>query len=481
MHLREFEQAVLAAMLMDRGAALAVKAELTSDKFLYGPAADKHSEIHGMIYGAMLKVDGRIDVLSVGRELGENLDRVGGEAYLQYLSAVCLQQLGIHSTEGLGSWVRLVDTAGRLKQFGELIGVYAQLFLDFESLATNIEDLDRFIADFQNKLSAITLSAASGSYQHISEASNGYRRVLEDEAHGKVLTYYPVGWPAFEKYSIPPQSALMAISGMSSMGKSQLMLQLELGLAIQLKAEDLPGCVVINSYEMVGWRCARRLAACLAGVDYQGLAVRNEKSSAYASMHKALDLIDALPIYYSDAPMTSSQIAIHAAKIAVTMGHIYMLGIDYAEEVPDSGAGSEELRISGIFRSGKQLAMATGMCVCILSQVSDIAMFPDGIVPYNRLRYSRGATNACDVVGYVYNPPQMRAMRIPFKFPDSLGDENMAYFIVQKNRDGKLGAIPLEWTPDITRFKDLSLVGFGEVPLYRNLNKLGFLELSDDF
>lgn len=481
MNLHQVEQAILAAMLIDRGVANAVRAELTADKFIYGPAGDKLSDLHSLIYRAMMKVDGRIDVLSVSRELGENLERVGGEAYLQYLATVCFSQLGIHSTEGLGSWVNLVDTAGRLKQLGDLIGVYDSLFEDFENLLANVEDVDRFVVEFQNKLNAIVLGGQLGGYRHISDANNEYRRIMEDEADGKVLTYFPVGWPSFERFGIPPQASLMAISGMSSMGKTQLMLQMLLGLAIQIKADGLPGCVVLNSYEMVGWRCSRRLAACLAGVNYQGLAVRNRESDAYSSMNEAIDFVDSLPIYYSSEDMSSSQIGIQCAKISATAGPVKMLGVDYAELVPDTSQSNEELRISGIFRNAQTLARSTGMCACLLSQVSDIGMFPSGIVPYDKLRYSRGATNACDTIGYLYNPPQMRAMRISFKFPEELGDENMAYLIVQKNRDGQLGAVPLEWTAEITRFKDLALVGFGDSPLYRNLNKLGFAEPLDDF
>lgn len=480
MNLHQVEQAVLAAVFLDKGVAAAVRAELSADKFLYGPA-NKLSDVHSLVYQSMMQVEGRIDVMSVSKALGSDLERAGGEAYLQYLSTVCLPQLGIHSTEGLANWVTLVDTAGRLKQLGELVDIYHQLFSDFEALVSKVEDVDQFIADFQTKINAIALGTHSGGYIHISEATNSYRRILEDEAAGAVLTYFPMGWPAFERYAIPPQASLMAISGMSSMGKSQLMLQMALGVAIQLKVDDVPGCVIINSYEMVGWRCARRLAACLAGVDYQGMAIKNEQSEAYKSAHKALDLVDSLPIFYSDADMTSAQISLHCARIITTEGPIKMLGVDYAEQVPDPNLGSEELRISNIFNNGQRLARSTGMCTCILSQVSDISMFPDGIVPCNRLRYSRAATNACDVIGYIYNPPQMRAMRIKFSFPEELGDENMAYFLVQKNRDGRLGAIPLEWTSSITRFKDLSLVGFGDSPLYRNLNKLGFMEPMDDF
>lgn len=486
MNLQQMEQAILATLLVDRGGINIVKPELTEDKFSFGPEVkDQFRDAHRLIYRAMLQIPGRVDVLSISSELGDNLERVGGMSYLQFLSNACLPQLGIRSTEGLPQWVIAVDTGGRLRQLGDVLEGYSRMFDDFQTLISNVDDVDTFAADLVEKVNRIVLGSTSTQYKHITTATAGYRRVLEDEARGKVLSYYPVGWPSFERFSIPPQSSLMTISGMTSVGKTQLMLQLALGVAIQIKAQDVPGVVVINSYEMVGWRNARRLAACLAGVNYQGARVKDEDSVEYRAMNEALDFVDTLPLYYDDADMTTPQIAMQCVKIMATEGPIRFLGLDYAEEVPDENKqGSEELRVSGIFRGGKRLSQATGMCYCILSQVSDISQFPNGIVPCNRLRYSRGATNASDVICYVYNVPQMRLMRIPFVFHEDLGEDCYAYVLIQKHRDGKLGAFPLEWTPDITRFRDLSLGEFGNTQLYRNLDKLGYVNgrfVRDDF
>lgn len=477
MDLQQTEQAILATLLVDRGAASIVKPELTADKFSYGPATTGgFSKAHSLIYSAMICTEGRIDTVSIMNQLGEDIGRVGGEAYIVYLANSCLPQLGIRSTESLPSWVQTVDTGGRLRQVSELFEVYSPMFQDFVGLLDKVEDVDTFIADIQEKLNRIILGSGAVGYKHISTATSEYRRILEDEAAGYALTYYPVGWPSFEKFALPPQSALMVLSGLSSVGKSQLMLQLALGAAIQIKAAGVPGCVAINSYEMTGWRCSRRMAACLAGVDYQSAAVRDESSAEYKSLMNSLSFIETLPIFYDDTDMTSAQMALQTTRVIAQNGPIVFMGVDYAEEVPDPDVGSEELRISNIFRSGKRLAMSTGMCCCILSQVSDIAQFPNGIVPYNRLRYSRAATNAADVICYVYNPPQMRQIKLSFTFAEELGSDAFAYVLVQKNRDGKVGAFPMEWTPNITRFEDRALVGFGHSELYRNLESLGFIK-----
>ena len=483
MNLQKTEQAILATIFVDRGAIGVIKAELTPDKFTCGPGADKFDKAHKYIYQSMVRINGRIDVLSVSNELGDDLEKAGGAAYLQYLATACLPQLGIRSTESLPQWVRTVDAAGRLYQVGELVDEYNNLYSDFYALLDRIEDVDTFIADFQEKLSAVALGSAGIKYEHISTANARYRMVLEDEANGKILSFFPSGWPSFDKFGLPPQAALMVISGLSSMGKSQLMLQLALGVAIQLKANDHPGVVVINTYEMSGWRCARRLAASLAAVDYQCAGARTTGSKEFNALHNALDFVDTLPIYY-DTSMTTSQIAMQCTRLATQGKPVIFVGVDYAEEVPSEGKEhSEELRVSNVFRGAKRLAVAMDACSCVLSQVSDISSYTNGIIPYNKLRYSRGATNAADVVGYVYNPPQMRLMRIPFTFEESLGDEGYAYLIVQKNRDGKIGSFPLDWSSDCARFKDPAFTRMG-APLYSNLEKLGFVKgefIVEDF
>lgn len=477
MNLQQTEQAILATLLVDRGAKEIIKPELSSDKFSFGPATDgKQGDAHRKIYQAMSQVSGRIDAVSVANILGEQLEKVGGMAYLQYLSTACLPQFGVRSTESLPQWVIAVDTGGRLRQVGDLVEEYSRLFQDFQTVLEQVQDVEAFVADMQEKLSSIALGGTGIAYQHISDANADYQRRLEDEAAGQVLTYYPMGWPSFDKYALPPQSELMVISGLSGIGKTQLMLQVALGVAIQLKVNDVPGMVAINSYEMAGWRCSRRLAACLAGVDYQSRQLRDNKTDAYRAMIEALEFVSTLPIYY-DTCMTMDQISLNCTKMcAKEEGPIVFLGVDYAEEVPGGeNEQSEERRVTNIFRGSKRIAIATGCCSCVLSQVSDVAEFRNGIVPYNRLRYSRGATNAAGVIAYVYNPPQMRLMQIPFVFEEKFGDESFAYVLVQKNRDGKVGSFPLEWTPDITRFRDLSLVGFG-TEFYQNLSKLGFID-----
>lgn len=474
MKIQQAEQAILAAILVDRGAFDIVRPELTGDKFIYGPA-DKFNEAHRLIYEAMLQSRGRVDVVSVLHTLGEDVEKAGGETYIRFLATAALQQLAVRSTEGLPQWMRLVDAAGRLKQVGDIFTDYERLFQDFASLVERVPDVDAFIAQVQERISTVALGTACAGYKHIAVAAESYRLILEHESRGFIETYYPIGWPSFARFSLPPRAGLMIVSGLSGIGKSQLVLQMALGLAIQLKANNLPGCVVLNTYEMSGWRYARRFAACLAGVDYQGSKVRDADSTEYVSMNAALDFVETLPIYYDDTDMSSDQIALQCMRLTAEHGAVLFLGVDYAELVADEQkAASEEQRVSRIFRNSKALATSTGMCACVVSQVSDASMFPTKIVSYDKLRYSRAATNAADVICYVYNPPQMRAMQIPFVFETSLGEEAYAHVLVQKHRDGKVGAFPMQWTANFTRFEDLALKGFGS-ELYQNLKRLGFV------
>jgi len=486
MRIDQVERAVLAVMFNDKTSSTQIKAELSADKFVFGPSTDgkvPKTSSHKLIYRSMLSCK-EIDPIAVAINLGDDLDRVGGEAYLGYLSSQFLNQMGIMSSDGLGEWVTFVDRSGRLKAIGDVVESSAALYENFLMLVENVEDVDQFGSDIVQRMTTILLGTSTSGYQHIATANNEYARRVEDEASGEIVTYYPMGWPSFSRYGLPPQDALFVLSGLSGIGKTQIMLQMGLGVAIQLKHNGLSGRVLFNSYEMAGWRLSRRIASCLSGVNYQSKKLKDTRSKEYSQMMQALEFVSTLPIFYDDTDMTSNQIRLQALKLAAEEP-VYFIGIDYAEELPDEDPGSEELRVSRIFRNSKGTARATGACVCLLSQLSDVSKFPSGIVPYNRLRYSRAGTNAADVIAYLYNPPQMRKMRIPFTFDNSLGDESMAYLLIQKYRDGEVTSIPLLWYDKLVRFEDpiLKKVG-GRTELYQHIEDLGYVDgefIAEDF
>ena len=472
MNIAEYERFVLGAQLMDRHAARLVAAELSDTSFHYGPdntSSDSHFLIQRAIVGILLD-GGAPDVATVAAKLGVSLDLVGGMAYLTRL-AQTLPEAGIYSTAGLPEWAAVVDKASRLRQMSTVLGSRLDMIRDVEYAMARIDDVDTFLADTLESLSLA--NAIRLEYKPIKTAVIQAKDIIAQEADGIAVRWLPIGWPSLSEFRLLPYRSLFVLLGISSMGKSQLLAQFLLGSAIQLKRHNLPGVVMLNTYEMAGWQYVLRMAACISEVNLLSTQAQNRSSPEFARLQDALDFIGELPFYYDDGDMSSPQIFNQCALIAAKYNGIKVIGIDYSELVPDRGDGSEEQRIANIFRNAQRLSR-TGPCTIMLSQFPKNALSRDdsmmGSVMDTRMSGSGG--HAAEIGGIIYNPPQMRRAGYTFRVPSYLPDEHHAYLIIGKNKDGKTGWVKLKWTPEYTQFSDPRLSGFGMNMLYEGLKEM---------
>jgi len=268
--------------------------------------------------------------------------------------------------------------------------------------------------------------------------------------------------------------------GMSSIGKTQLLIQFLLGCAIQLRAFNLPGVVVVNTYEMLGKQYAKRMASCISGVNLQAKELLDEHSGEYRRLMEAFDFVDSLPILYDDGDMTSTQIISQTLALAVEVGGIHVFGIDYSELVPDKNT-SEEQRVAQVFRNAQSLSRKLDAAGIVLSQVSDFGQ-DTRIAGAWGTRYSKAGWHASECELEIVNYPQMKLQGINFRVPDYLGSADKAYALVHKNKNGPVGHFALEWTPGCTRFTDPALAGFGMAKLFENFEQVWDMrQRGDDF
>ena len=455
MRIAEYERLILSAAFQDRGALYKLAAEIPETAFGYGPDDTTLSEAHKIIYRAMLAVyysQHPVDVGTVCAQLGNDISLVGGQAYIVTV-AKTLAAVGISSTEGLPEWATIVDNAGRVRTVRNVLSTGLERLQDVNGTSKSVEDVDLFLASVVEQLGKA--GQARAAYRPISEFVESYGQLLELEGKGQCSDWYPMGWPSLSPYKIFPKSSMVVISAMSSMGKSQFLAEAMLGVAIQLRRYNLPGVISLNTYEMNGERYIARMASCLSRVNLLDEELQTPNSIAHRKLRVATDLIKSLPIIIcDDEGMTSSQIIGQTMRLEAERGPVVMVGVDYAELVPDVG-DSEELRVSGIFRNCQRLSRM-GPSVVVLSQVSNVDVVTK-IAPPGSTRYTKAGWHAADLSGYIYNPPQMRRAGITFTFPDFLPDPNSAYLIIGKNKYGKTGWVKLDWTPGHVRFADPEL------------------------
>jgi len=470
MHIDKYERFVLSACLLDRHAAQIVVTELSDNAFSYG-ADGTISNVHQEIYRAIVAVqmDGLVpDVATVAARLGKNLEKVGGMAYLTKL-AQSLSIAGIYSTEGLPQWAQIVDKAGRLRNMSTIFAENLDKVKDTEKAMARIDDVDGFLSDVLRELAdANTLKQ---EYAPIGDAVVKAKQILERQAKGETVTWFPIGWPSFSEYRLLPRRALFVLLGLTSIGKSQLLAQMVLGAAIQLRYENLPGVCVVNTYEMSTYQYALRMASCLSQVNLLSPEVGDVTSPMYKRLMGALEIVEDLPIYMSDGDMSSPQIINNIRLLEAQNGGIPVLGIDYAELVPDRNS-SEEQRVSAIFRNAQLISRQTDACVIMLSQFpqsvyNDPHKLGIGLNP----RYSGAGMHAAHVQAILYNMPQMRRQHIEFTVPEGM-EPDYAWLVITKNKDGRVGQLRLNWKPECTQFSDPQLAGFGGGTLYKHMDNL---------
>ncbi|MDH5185271.1 MAG: hypothetical protein OEX12_15435, partial [Gammaproteobacteria bacterium] len=254
-----------------------------------------------------------------------------------------------------------------------------------------------------------------------------------------------------ERLSIPRPSTYMVLSGLSSVGKTQLALQLCLGTAIAIKNKGEDACVAIHEFEQTDQSMAIRLICCMAGLDSTHLDRGDFTKDDYVLFDLMADRLSELPIVFNThTGVTRTQVgnAIHAQSNKLP---VKMALVDYPELQADTG-DTEEIRVATIARYYQGISRQTQTCIIGIYQypkLDTVSM----MAGYANERYSAGITQAGDSVIEVYNPPAMRRNNIDFRVPKGF-DEQFAYVVLKKNRDRKTGYFPMVWEPEFVRFSD---------------------------
>lgn len=458
MKFEDYEYAILSACFNTQEAEQRrilrrLAAELQSDRF---------TEKRGKIYTAILDAwahTGVVDPLTVAKELGPDLDKVGGHAELRFVKK-SWERLGIESAQGLKQWAVIIDNAGRLRQMGLIVREKADQLKDFEKVLSETEDVDAFIAGFISEL-RIAQGTAKGGYEPIAVHVERWERVLELQAQGKMVGRLLTGWRSWDQHILGlPAGKLTVLCGLPSTGKTQLAWQLAYNVAKNMKETEKKGCVVVNSLEMPGNDLVERLACALAKVDsrmLQAARIRAD-SDEYRRLKAEAERLKALPLYVDDSDFTtSSTLELQASIYHAESGPIRLMVVDFAELVQDERVETEELRVSGIYRKAKALSKNLGISVVLLAQYSRSVKERLNKLGTNfDIRYSGMAEIAADLILHIYNPYQLKLMHVPcYNIPKDLAVvEETAYVIIGKNKGGQTGSFRMQWVPTWTYWGD---------------------------
>lgn len=458
-------------------AARLVVPQLTPDKFVFGVGGNFGSD-HSIIWQAIIDL-----VINKQSPTYANVaTKLKGQYEVELRAFVdrLQNQYHIHTLENADfmHFADLVDKQGvvyNMASIGGRLHAQAHDVETFMHTTNKVSDIEKWATE---QLSAFrkVLSTQSSGYKHVSTIIDAVKERWERQFAGEELVLPNHGFPSLMAHNLFPVGKIAVVHGLSSSGKSTLVFQVNLGTAIGLYAEGIPGCVAINSLEMEDIDLVERMVAILAHMDVSRFMQGTVKKTDMDRLFSWADFVAALPIFVDDTNfMTTSAMEYRASGLHVSEhGPVIQLSSDYGELFKDDAA-SEEQRVNHIFREQFGLSRLIGASVIAISQ-STVDKTTTGGKSYiagpDGTRYSRGILQAADIITELWNPVQMEAAGRAVVAPEGYSTAH-PWLFVQKYRNGKAGiAIPLGWRAETTTFFDLSInQAPGKEEVYTHLQK----------
>ena len=442
---RDFEEAVLGALMLETEAYSTVSEILTPECF--------YDENHKLIFAVIqdLAIKGKpVDILTVVEQLRKSgiLEAIGGTSYIAQLS-------------------QKVVSSAHIEYHSRIIAqkYLARELITFSSIVTNqafdeTNDVDDLMQQAESKLFEISQRNVKKDVVHITpiirESVNLIRKASSQtgdfngvESGFNELDKITSGWQ---------NSDLIIIAARPSMGKTAFVLSMAKNMAVNHK---IP--VAFFSLEMSNIQLVNRLIMNVTELPGDKLKNGQLSPDEWNHLDKSLGSLYAAPIYIDDTPSLSvSELRTKARRLVKEYG-VKCIMIDYLQLM---SAGKDysvrEREVSVISNSLKGLAKELSIPVIALSQLNrGIEMRnpkSDGGFDAKRrpqlsdLRESGAIEQDADIVCFIHRPEYYKI------YQDEKGNDltGKAEVIVAKHRNGSTGDVWLEFKKEYARFQNLN-------------------------
>ena len=437
-HDLEAERAVIGAMLVSEAAVAAVAERLSAEDF--------YSEVHRIIYGAMMRLYSRgdpIDQLTLTNELrsiGE-FERVGGRAYVFQI-------------------VESVPTAANAARYAEIVRGKALLRAVIDVGSRITEDAFREPEDVNEALDAaeqLVYNVSNRTLREhlapVSELAPGALEMIQRlyEQEGEV-TGVETGFEDLDRLTTGfHNSDLVVLAARPAMGKTAFALN-----AIWHAAGQKGMPVAIFSLEMSKEQLVQRLISQTTRIPAQALRSGNVKAEDWPRLVRGVAEVSRAPIWIDDtAGVTLMEMRAKVRRLASQLGArgappLSLVVIDYLQLLIGQGSRSEnrQQEIAEISRGLKVLARDLDVPVLAIAQLSRaVEQRHDKRPLLSDLRDSGAIEQDADMVMFLY--------RDEYYNPES-DDKGIAEVIVGKHRNGPTGKVQLAWMEQYTKFASLA-------------------------
>ncbi|XAO71178.1 MAG: replicative DNA helicase [Acetobacteraceae bacterium] len=467
----EAEMALLGALLTNNKAYEHVSDFLAAEHFA--------NAVHGKIYGAIAR---RIDrgmladpiTMRADFEHSGMLEPVGGTAYLGKLLA---SMVGIVNA---GEYGRAIHDAWIRRQ---LIDIGENVVNNAYGATTELAGSEQIEAAEETLFKLATDKGQDGGFVAFDRA---LATALEVAEHAFLRTGDVSGLTSglrdFDKKTggLHP-SDLLIIAGRPAMGKTALATKIAFSAARTLMQEATDsntqprGSVAIFSLEMSSEQLATRILSAQAEISSERIRRGDIGQKEFDRFVRVTRELQELPLFIDETPAISlSAMRTRCRRLARTKG-LSLVVVDYLQLMrPAVGTRPESrvLEISLITQGLKAIAKELSVPVIALSQLSrQVESREDKRPMLSDLRESGSIEQDADAVMFVYREEYYLKQRMPKettyegaeKYQAALDDwhrkmdlvHNKAELILEKQRHGPTGTIPLYFEGEFTRFADL--------------------------
>jgi len=405
-----------------------------------------YSPKHRIIFDTIKKLSDAsdpVDIITVSERLErrKDLQKIGGAAYLIDL-------------------VQVVASSAHIE--------YHSKILLQKYMLRSLSDFGRNIIErtYQSDIDVFTLMDAAGMELDLigSVVSRGAKMMPWDTAVLEVpkkveflsnnqggLTGVDTGLKSFNKFFGGWQNSDLVIIGADSgMGKTALAM---CHLLAPAKNGQAVGMV---SMEMSTIQLAIRAVSVEGSINMVRLTRKGfEKLSYFEKLNQVVDKLKDLPIYIDDRPSLTIP---EMKRRARQMKRKYDIKLFVADFIQMFSGDEDDVKLTGqAARELKNLAKELNIPVIALSQLNrEVKKAQYNIPSKHHLKNSSGIEEAADVIGLLYRPEyyNFTVDKYPdlwHKTLDLQGDENAVLF-VEKNRNGAMGRIPIQYIPEKTKY-----------------------------
>lgn len=434
-HNLDAEKAILASMLLEPGYCIDQAIEkLGSEEVFYSPA---HRAIFKAIHSLHIQHKG-VDVISLSSALAKEgqLEEVGGKMYLLNI------QDAIATTANIDTWFSIVKDLSILRG---MINVCSEALTDCFDTSAEVNGL---IDKIEGDILGVRYKHVKPEILELKEYINVVFSSVQKIINKEVEVGIPTGFPDLDKLIVGLKPGeMIVLAARPSIGKTSLALNVIRNVALK-KGGGCP--VAFFSLEMTAEQITRRILCTEADISEGAFYDGSFKSSDIVKLTRAVSNLKKANILIDPTGgLTVSELRAKANRLK-KMHKIELIVIDYLQLMKVGwNVDSRQQEVAEISSGIKKLAKDLNVPVLVLAQLNrevEKGTSAKARPKLSHLRESGAIEQDADIVIFLHRD---RDEAKDVSKEDGLDSE----LIVEKNRNGRTGIVPVVFKPRIMLFQ----------------------------